>query len=414
MEEASSSKRFHVLLVPHSYPRYDGSGPRFVREQSEALARNGCKVGELLFAFFSLRSLPAFWKKRTKLQNVEESKLLDTIRFAFFNPIPSAGAKPLIRLQKRLVLFFLFNRMRRYIRANGKPDLIHLHVVNSNSFIVPALSERFDIPYVLTEHYSAFSTSKGRIFQPFMNFDEARSLVAKAWERIAVSKRFASFYSEYFGSPYICINNLIPVSFEEPPLSSEHFEKTPFTFICIGALRDDKKRQSLLLRAFKKVLERKGEEIRLKLVGQGKDETMLKKKAEEFEVSERVEFTGQLRRKELIGQLDRSHVTVVSSIKETFGLTPVEGFFRGLPAVSTRCGGPEETINEEVGVFCEPEDVEDLASKMEWMVEHCDSFSPEKIRSYAHEHFSEARIVGELKKVYERCTSSSSKEQVEG
>jgi glycosyltransferase involved in cell wall biosynthesis len=71
---------------------------------------------------------------------------------------------------------------------------------------------------------------------------------------------------------------------------------------------------------------------------------------------------------ELLAALD---VLVVSSIQESFGLTAVEALAVQTPVVATRCGGPEETIQQgETGLLVPVGDPVAMATAIGWLLEH--------------------------------------------
>ncbi len=46
---------------------------------------------------------------------------------------------------------------KHYIRENGLPDLIHAHCMNYAGILAQKISEKYGIPYVLTEHSSTIT-----------------------------------------------------------------------------------------------------------------------------------------------------------------------------------------------------------------------------------------------------------------
>ena len=61
-------------------------------------------------------------------------------------------------------------------------------------------------------------------------------------------------------------------------------------------------------------------------------------------------FTGRVPRAELGAYYSAAEALVFPSVcAETFGLSPCEALSCGTPVVSSRCGGPEDFIGEDVG-----------------------------------------------------------------
>lgn len=83
-------------------------------------------------------------------------------------------------------------------------------------------------------------------------------------------------------------------------------------------------------------------------------------------LSHRVEFTGPLPTPELAAHLNRSHILVVPSLYEGFGICYLEGMAFGLPAIGTAAGGAAEIIvHGHNGFLVAPGDTGTLAAYLE-------------------------------------------------
>ncbi len=78
----------------------------------------------------------------------------------------------------------------------------------------------------------------------------------------------------------------------------------------------------------------------------------------------------------------------------------------GRPVLATKCGGPEEFVNETNGILVEKENVDALYNGLNMMVSKYSQFSSETIRRYVEDNFS-LKVVGEkLKKEYDDIVKS--------
>lgn len=124
------------------------------------------------------------------------------------------------------------------------------------------------------------------------------------------------------------------------------------TFRIIGiAMMNGDKGQSASIEAFAKLVEfdpvRKFE---LVLIGDGTRRPALEDFAESAGVGDKVRFAGALTN--VFPELDRAHVFLHLSPKETFGIVLTEAHARGLPAVSFAIGGiPEVVCDGEGGIL---------------------------------------------------------------
>jgi glycosyltransferase involved in cell wall biosynthesis len=92
-------------------------------------------------------------------------------------------------------------------------------------------------------------------------------------------------------------------------------------------------------------------------------EKRLREEAQALCVADRVHFVGFQR--EVLLVYDASDVLLVTSTRESFGLTIIEAMARNVPVVATRCGGPEETIDDkDTGYLVGIADVNAMAQRI--------------------------------------------------
>lgn len=154
------------------------------------------------------------------------------------------------------------------------------------------------------------------------------------------------------------VNALKKVNVEHPFLVSNRDYKV---VINIGRL-EKPKNQELLLSAFQKLL---GDiDARLIILGQGRLEQALKRKAQVLGIQNKVSFVGF--QNNPYAWLSRSDVFVLSSNYEGFGNVIIEAMACGVPVISTDCPyGPGEIIANSInGVLVKREDSEELVQAM--------------------------------------------------
>jgi glycosyltransferase involved in cell wall biosynthesis len=122
-------------------------------------------------------------------------------------------------------------------------------------------------------------------------------------------------------------------------------KRSRFSFLMIADLVDNVKNVSGVIRAFDQIAKRKSE-AELHLIGGGPDESELRKLASQMTNAERIHFYGRLPNSEVKRLLPEFHCLVVNSRVESFGVVLLEAHAGGLPAIVTRCGGPEEWVEE--------------------------------------------------------------------
>jgi glycosyltransferase involved in cell wall biosynthesis len=122
------------------------------------------------------------------------------------------------------------------------------------------------------------------------------------------------------------------------------------------------KGQLLAIEAFTKAFSDRQDAVLL-VVGDGRDELMLKNRASEQGVSDNVRFIAFTRE---IGDLIAScDAVLVPSLKEGFGLTAVNAMAMSRPVIASRVGGlPEVVVDGETGLLIEPGNADSLAEAM--------------------------------------------------
>lgn len=93
------------------------------------------------------------------------------------------------------------------------------------------------------------------------------------------------------------------------------------------------------------------------------------------------------------------------SESESFSMTCLEAMFHGRTVIATRCGGPEEIIENGVdGILVDVNDVTAMTSAMEFLIQHPQDNSLMAKRAYdnVRNKFSAARTIEKLGQLYER------------
>jgi glycosyltransferase involved in cell wall biosynthesis len=80
----------------------------------------------------------------------------------------------------------------------------------------------------------------------------------------------------------------------------------------------------------------------------------IRRQVARLRIGRRVDFCGRLGEAELARQMAASHVLVVPSTYEGFGIAYLEGMGFGLPAIATTSGGASEIITPGVDGFLLP------------------------------------------------------------
>lgn len=344
----------------------------FITEQARALHDRGCNVTVLSVELVSLKSgEKAGLNKRTE-HGVEIYQII--------LPVYRFGS---MELSATLTTYLVKKLFDMAVKNKGIPDIVHIHSFRFAGYAAVEKAHEFKVPCVLTEHYS--SIESGALTQTEKKYLE----LTKPDKTIAVSASLADRLKT-FGIDSIVIPNLVDTDmFEYDPI-----QHNKFTFVTCCRL-SKRKAIDILIKAFALV-----EDSYLNIIGDGPELANLKNLAEELGLSERVCFISETGHEMLGKKLNECDCFVLPSRAETFGVVYIEAMACGLPVIATRCGGPEEFVNEANGIIVDIDDVDGLAKAMDAIQTGKVKFDPCQIRQKCNEKYSKNNIVEKLILVY--------------
>ena len=386
-------------MLPSWYPPDKGS---FFREQSEAIVNAGVDIDVLSLRVKGIRDFTKDLSLlQRKLKKTHESGI-DVYR-AIYYKYPLTERHNIHPWAKKLSYLFA-----RYIKENGKPDLMHVHSSLWAGYAASMISEKYNVPYVLTEHRSIFVEDNPiaqRCVKPFYHEIVAKAL-KNASKVILVSSKLKSVLSDMEPSArkrMTTIPNFINTSVFVPPESP--VPDKPFVFSSLSHL-EYVKGMDVLIKAFSILKKTSPVPVALKIGGTGSEISKLKSLASELGVGQEVYFSGRLTRQQVITHMQNSHAFVLASRFEAFGVVFIEAMATGLPVISTKSGGPEEIINKDNGYLVELENPDKLAGAMEMMIKNYHHFDPATIRQQVIKNYSRESTVSKIVNIYKEILDS--------
>ena len=265
-----------------------------------------------------------------------------------------------------------------------RPDIVHFHVLRSINtpeilnYIPFAIAMVFKKPYIITEHNTAW-------IRGYKAKRVDRFILNRAKEITAVSKYLGDRMPRYT----MILPNVIMDKFR--PLNHVR-EHCGIQAIHVSLLKDSQKNISGILKAIKKL---NNDELRLLVVGDGYDRSMLNNLAEDFNL--KAYFVGRLSDDALIKMLQDSDFFILNSRYETFSVVTAEALACGLPVIVSRCGGPEEFVDESNGLIGD-----DLVGNLSIMIDRVKNkyYDGEKISRDIKAKFGESIILDKLWNLY--------------
>lgn len=368
-----------VILLSSGMPsaRYPLNGV-FAFDQARALKKMGVDV-----FFFSI-DVRSIRRKREWFYSTGEKDSIIWYNYSI----------PLSPINGRIALFiekFLVRKLyQKLLRDNIKIDLTHAHFT-SMGILANELKEKYGIPYVITEHSSTMNMPV--IPDSLLNLSKIS--YNNASKVITVSSLLADSIKKKTGVQAVTIPNIIDTSIFS--LSPKECHKG--LNIVTTALLSKRKRIHLLLQA---VYELSAEfpDIKVDIIGDGVEYEKLLKYSKEHFVEGTVSFHGLLDRKEAGLIYNKSDCFVLPSALETFGVVYIEAMAAGLPVIATRCGGPEDFVDETNGVLIEVDDLHQLKNAIKHMYYHHIEYNKKIIKDSVTSKFSPKVVSRQILTIY--------------
>jgi len=169
----------------------------------------------------------------------------------------------------------------------------------------------------------------------------------------------------------------------------------------VGSLIE-RKGLKYLIQAMPRVLQ-KFHEVRLVIVGEGPQESILLNLTRALGVANNVLFVGAQSQDQISRWMQLAKVFVLPSLEEGLGVVLLEALASGTPCVATRIGGIQDIISPEVGILVAPADSAALADAIITVLEDQKRWNmmSYNARSHAVEHYSWNSIASCLINIYQ-------------
>lgn len=296
----------------------------------------------------------------------------------------------------------LHNRNYKHAQKKiGNIQLIHAHVTSPGGIIASYLSKKYKIPFIITEH--RLNSLKKLNEQNCFLYKELAETLRSSHEIIAVSKAQAGVLEKISGKKPIVIPNFINenvFNIQKNNQEKYYSDNRKFVFSTLCGL-DEYKGIDILLEAIA-IWYPSRENVQFRIGGKGRHASFLKELAEKLKINHLIEWAGFVDRESVPSFIGNSNVFVLPSRTESFGIVYIEALACGKPVIATRCGGPEDIVNENNGILIDIDSPVQLAEAMKDVYKNYTKFDPVKIRKDFESRFSSNIITKRIGSVYKR------------
>ncbi len=297
----------------------------------------------------------------------------------------------ILRYQK-LVFYFL----RNYIKENGKPNVIHVHVAMPAGVAALAIKKTWGIPYVITEHSTMYHKDaiENLDSRPFLWRFMLKKVLQNANMLLPVTDNLGRIMNQIApATPYCVISNVVDTSlFHLSPMKFHGL----FKMIHVSGFTYQKNVEGIINALF--LVNQNFDNWQFTFAGYADEK--IKKMTTLLGLNEKIKWTGEVVYSEIAELMRANDCLVMFSRFENQPCVILEALCCGLPVITTKKGGISECINEENGLFTTSEDTLQLSKIIIQLKETYQKYNREKIAQQAMAKYNYEIIAAKIISVY--------------
>jgi len=279
----------------------------------------------------------------------------------------------------------------------GRPDLVHVHVPMKAGLFAQYLERKYDIPYVVTEHWAGYNRlCRPNIFDLGKTFIKLNNLVLKnARVLLPVSNDLGKMINDDFTTiNYRVVPNVVDTTIFFP---ADKKENDVLQLIHVSTMGYQKNMEAVV--AALVLWKQKGGRFELNCYGPVNKK--LVKLVQQQSLAQQVFFHGELAQPLIAKAMQQSDALILYSRYETFGCVLIEANACGIPVIVSNLPVFHELVQQDVnGVFAEGDNPPALASALAAFDTDKNKFNKSNIAEAARQRFSYQTIGQQIKDVY--------------
>jgi glycosyltransferase involved in cell wall biosynthesis len=393
----------NILIIPSWYPSPENAYTGiFIKEQAVLFARKfpehnigistwGSNHASLLLSIKSLFQSPLKFLTKPKRTILE---LLPNC-IEYFTP-KYTWTRKLFRGNIKNIIEANYTNLLAFQHQFGKVNLIHAHACHPGGYVACSLSQRHNIPFIITEHMTPF---------PFKSYTTKNGIsnyilmpLVRGSRIICVSEFLKNSIETHHKTNLVVINNFLDENFFQPNISLPS-AKEKLTLLFIGRLVHQKG-VDILLESFQ-ILSKTYRHLELRIGGSGGKADEYLSMASQLSIDKKVKWLGELNRLQVKEELQNCTLLVLPSRHENNPVILLEALACGKPIIATGCGGPEEIVNQTNGLVAKTGSSDDLAKKIASIISNLSEYSPTLIRKEFMMRYSSKVVTQKLLDIYE-------------
>lgn len=380
----------NVVWLPSWYPnRTSINNGDFIARQAKAVAPFVTSL-----TVITVVKDDAMAPNKTELEEHREGNF--TVYLVYYGPSKWSGVvDKIISLKKYTALHFQL--LENIVATKGKPDIIHVHVAMKAGIIARKIRQRYNIPYIVTEHSSIyFKEAKPSVYDAgFYTRKQIKLILQQASLLITVSNELGKAINKHF----IQINyKVIPNVVDTQLFSQVNVPSTKVTrLIHISGMGHPKNMDAIMkgLAEWKS----RGNDFVMHVYGEGP--LHVKELVKHHNLGNEITFHGEVSQVVLSHAIQASDALILYSKYETFGCVIIEANACGKPVIVSDIPVFHELVDDKNGIIAAGDDAIALADALDRFVKRKDDFIAEQIANDTASKYSYPVVGRQIKQAYD-------------
>jgi glycosyltransferase involved in cell wall biosynthesis len=320
--------------------------------------------------------------KDVKIEERKSGNLTETIIYYYVSKKHSGLLDGFFSMRKYSRVFK--NYLKKNLHEKGNPSVVHVHVAYKAGLIALWLRKKFDLKYLLTEHWTGYDINSKDSF--YSRSEIFRSVV----KRIINQAKLIVPVSNDLGNKIKNIASAVNFSVIPNVVNTDFFNYNPeqhniFRFAHYTSLNLNQKNTDGLLKALAELKKKVSE---WECIIYGPADPGLAKIINELGLRQNVKLYGEVSYKGVAELLRSVSVFVSFSNYENQPCSILEALCCGLPVIAAGVGGIPEIINCENGILVKAGDEQELSDAMYKMMTTYNNYNRKQITDKAVEKYS--------------------------
>lgn len=367
--------RYKVLFISSWFPsKIDFTNGNFVQRHAEAVALR--HDVEVLHAIGDNHQNPTF---------LFDDQVINGIRTLIIYYRNTKN--PLLNFYRRMKAYRMgFSRMNR-------PDIVHANVLHNSMLFAVFLKNNFRIPFVVSEHWSAFQKVNRVHLTKQISFT-AKIISTQASMIMPVSENLKIGLLDLgIKTPMKVVGNVV----DTDVFNIENHGREKFTFLHISNLIALKNPDKIIAAAVK--LHSMNPNFELHIGGDG-DINLLNNLVKKYQAEDYIKVFGAIPHTEVAAKMKKADCFILFSSYENLPCVLLESCACGVPVIASNVGGIPEIVSPENGILIDKGEEQQLLFDMQKMLVKDTQFEKTTVRSTVSNRFSKEKIADMFTEIY--------------